>query len=170
LEANYPGGARGGSPGAGNGEGLEKIGPYSLGLNQFNQLVPRCDLCLTVSGTATLHAAVHGSPQIVVYRLNPLYWHLFGRWVVKTRTYSLVNLLNDSRQNIVPEYIPWYGSNQPLAEKALEYLRNPEMLSEQRDRLRNLIRGLNRPGASRNVARLANDLMLGRAETVKQSV
>jgi lipid-A-disaccharide synthase len=166
LEGKYPGGARG----AGNGNGLEKIGPYSLGLNQFNQLVPQCDLCLTVSGTATLHAAVHGAPQIVVYRLNPFYWHLFGRWVVKTRTYSLVNLLSDSRQNIVPEYIPWYGSNQPLADKALEYLRNPEMLSEQRDRLRNLIRGLNRPGASKNVARLAHDLMLGRAETVKRSV
>jgi hypothetical protein len=44
------------------------------------------------------------------------------------------------------------------------------LIAEQRDRLRNLIRGLNRPGASRNVARLANDLMLGRAETVKRTL
>jgi lipid-A-disaccharide synthase len=153
-----------------NGNGLQTIGPFSFGLNRFNDLVSQCDLCLTVSGTATLHAAVHGAPQIVVYRINPLYWHLFGRWIVRTRTYSLVNLLNDSRQYIVPEFIPWYGSNQRVADKALEYLRNPQLLAEQRDRLRNLIRGLNRPGASRNVARLANDLMLGRASTVKRGV
>jgi lipid-A-disaccharide synthase len=166
LEAKYSAA----SPAAKNGNGLEQIGPFSLGLNQFNELVPKCDLCLTVSGTATLHAAVHGAPQIVVYRVNPLYWHLFARWIVKTRTYSLVNLLSDSRQNIVPEFIPWYGSSQRVADQALEYLRNPELLAEQRDRLRNLIRGLNRPGASRNVARLANDLMLGRAETVKRTL
>jgi len=166
LEAKYSGI----SPVAESGNGPETIGPFTLGLNQFNQLVPQCDLCLTVSGTATLHAAGHGAPQIVVYRINPLVWHLLARWIVKTRTYSLVNLLNDSRQDIVPEFIPWYGSNQPVADKALEYLRNPELLAEQRDRLRNLIRGLNRPGASRNAARLANDLMLGRADTVKRTL
>jgi lipid-A-disaccharide synthase len=144
----------------------ETFGPFSLGLNRFNELVPQCDLCLTVSGTATLHAAGYGAPQIVVYRLNPLIWHLFARWVIKTRTYSLVNLLNDTRQEIVPEFVPWYGSIQPVASKALEYLQNPQLLAEQRDRMKNLIRGLNRPGASRNVAKLALDLMMGRADTV----
>src|SRR5438128_1540777 len=34
----------------------------------FDQLVPHCDLCLTVSGTATLHVAGYGVPMIVVYR------------------------------------------------------------------------------------------------------
>jgi lipid-A-disaccharide synthase len=161
LKAKYPQ-----NPPREISEGVEEIGPFTLGLNQFNELVPQCDLCLTVSGTATLHAAGHGAPQIVVYRLNPLVWHLFARWVVNTRTFSLVNLLNDSRRQIVPEFIPWYGSNRPVAEKALEYLHNPELLIEQRNRLQNLIHTLNRPGASRNAARLAVDLMLGRATTL----
>jgi lipid-A-disaccharide synthase len=146
-------------------DGLETIGSFTVGLNKFNELVPKCDLCITVSGTATLHAAGHGAPQIVVYRLNPLIWHLAARWIVKTRTYSLVNLLNDSRQNIVPEFIPWYGSNLPVASKALEFLKNPQLLTEQRDRMKQLIRALNQPGASRNAAKLAIDLMLGRATT-----
>ena len=135
-------------------EGIETIGPFTIGLNQFNQLVPRCDLCLTVSGTATLHAAGHGAPQIVVYRINPVLWHLAARWLINTRTFSLVNLLNDGQRTIVPEFIPWYGSNQPVADKALEYLRNPEQLTDQRDRLQNLIHTLNRPGASRNAAQV----------------
>ena len=70
----------------------------TVGVNQFDEMVPRCDLCLTVSGTATLHVAGWGVPMVVVYRGNPLLWHLIGRWIVKTRTYSLVNLLADARQ------------------------------------------------------------------------
>jgi lipid A disaccharide synthetase len=161
LEAKYPA-----SPPREEAEGVETIGPFTIGLNQFNQLIPRCDLCLTVSGTATLHAAGHGAPQIVVYRINPAIWHLAARWLLNTRTFSLVNLLNDGQRTIVPEFIPWYGSNEPVANMALEYLRNPEQLAQQRDRLRNLIHTLNRPGASRNAARLALDLMLGRATTL----
>lgn len=148
----------------------EILGPFTLGLNQFDRLVPKCDLCLIVSGTATLHAAGHGAPQIVVYRGNPILWHLLARWLIKTRTYSLVNLLNDSRQTIVPEFVPWYGSNQPVADKALEYLHNPELLTQQRDRVQNLLRTINRPGASRNAAKLALDLMVGRDTTMARTL
>jgi lipid-A-disaccharide synthase len=164
IQARYPGNAL-----AEREDGLETIGKFTLGLNRFNELVPQCDLCLTVSGTATLHAAGLGSPQIVVYRLNPVIWHMAARWLINTRTFSLVNLLNDNHRTIVPEYIPWYGSNRPVADKALEYLSNPDLLTEQRDRLQNLIHTLNRPGASRNAATLALDLMLGRETTLRGS-
>lgn len=149
--------------------GLERIGPFTFGPNRFDELVPQCDLCITVSGTATLHVAGHGVPMIVVYRLNPFVWHLAARWIVKTRTYSLVNLLNSGKHNIVPEFIPWYGSNVPVAQKVLEYLRNPQLLAEQRDRLLQLIRGLHKPGASHNAAMLAMELMTARATTMLPS-
>ena len=159
-EASYPPAA------AATDEGLERIGPFTFAPNRFDELVRQCDLCITVSGTATLHVAGHGVPMIVVYRLNPLIWHLAARWIVKTRTYSLVNLLNSGRHNIVPEFIPWYGSNVPVADKVLEYLRKPQLLIEQRDRLLQLIRGLHKPGASRNAATLAMELMTARATTM----
>jgi lipid-A-disaccharide synthase len=146
-------------------DGSERIGSFTVGLNQFNAMVPRCDLCISVSGTATLHAAGHGAPQIVVYRLSPVIWNLFGRWIVKTRTFSLVNLLSDSHQDIVPEFIPWYGSNQPVADKALELLRNPEMLEKQRTQVQKLMGTLNRPGASRNAAEQAIDVIIGNRPT-----
>jgi lipid-A-disaccharide synthase len=142
---------------------LLTVGKYTLGMNRFDDLVAQCDLCISVSGTATLHAAGHGVPIIVVYRLNPFHWHLVGRWVVKTRTYSLVNLLNSNHQQIVPEYVPWYGSNATVANKALEYLRDPKLLDQQRERLGNLMRSLNRPGASHNTAKLAIEMMNARA-------
>ena len=130
------------------------------GLDRFDEMVPQCDLCLTVSGTATLHVAAYGIPMIVVYRSSPLSWHLLGRWLIKTRTYSLVNLLN-SRNHIVPEFIPWYGSNEPVAERAIDYLKHPEKLADQAAKLTELVRSLDHPGASMNVAKLAMQMMGG---------
>jgi lipid-A-disaccharide synthase len=144
------------------GEGLQSIGPFTFGMERFDELIQPCDLCLAVSGTNNLHIAGLGVPVIVVYRINPIVWNLAGRWIVNTRTFSLVNLLNDNHQQIVPEFVPWYGSNAPVAAKTLEYLRNPQLLTDQRDRMRNLIRTLNKPGASRNAANLALEIMNGR--------
>jgi lipid-A-disaccharide synthase len=128
-------------------------------VDAFDAMVPQCDLCITVSGTATLHVAGHGVPMIVVYRGSPVLWHLLGRWLVKTRTYSLVNLLSDFHEHIVPEFIPWYGSNDPVANHAIGMLQSPDKLDEQRRRLRHLLQTLDKPGASMNVAKMAMEMM-----------
>jgi lipid-A-disaccharide synthase len=140
------------------------------GEQEFDQMVPQCDLCLTVSGTATLHVAGYGVPMIVVYRGSPILWHLVARWLVKTRTFSLVNLLNDSRETIVPEYVPWYGSTRPVADLALDYLRHPQKLAEQRERLNRLVKKLDHPGASMNVARIALSMMDQKEKTIQPQV
>ncbi len=131
----------------------------TVGVSRFDEMVPRCDLCLTVSGTATLHVAGWGVPMVVVYRGNPLLWHLIGRWLIKTRTYSLVNLLSDVRRHIVPEFIPWYGSNEPVARYVIDMLKHPERLDQQRGQLQQLVRTLDKPGASMNAARIAVEMI-----------
>jgi lipid-A-disaccharide synthase len=136
----------------------------------FDEFVPRCDLVLTVSGTATLHVALHNTPMIVVYCGRPLTWNLIGRWLIKTRTYALVNLLAAEAElassgrvtpamHIVPEFIPWYGSTRPVAEHAISLLSDPTKLAGQRERLAALARKLERPGASMAVARMAVGMM-----------
>lgn len=131
----------------------------TIQLHGFDQMVPRCDLCISVSGTATLHAAAYGTPLIVVYRVHPLAWHLVGRWVVKTRTYSMVNYLSGHPTHIVPEFIPWFGDAGPVSDLAISYLRSPAQLQAQRQELLKVIRPLDRPGASVNAARLALQLL-----------
>jgi lipid-A-disaccharide synthase len=137
----------------------------TVGEDQFNAMVPRCDLCITVSGTATLHVAGWGVPMIVVYRGSPLLWHLVGRWVIRTRTFALVNLLSDVHKHIVPEYVPWHGSNRPLADLAIDMLRHPEKLDAQRQRLLRLVRTLDKPGASMNAAKVAMSLLVSEQAT-----
>jgi len=125
----------------------------------FDDLIPQCDLCLTVSGTAALHVAAYNVPMVVVYQGNPVLWHLVGRWVVKARTYSLVNILSGKSEKIVPEFIPWYGSVKPVARYVIDLLNHPERLEETRQELARMIAPLDKAGASNNAAKLAISLM-----------
>ena len=133
-------------------------------LDAFDEMVPRCDLCLTVSGTATLHVAGFGVPMIVVYRASRALWNLVGRWLIRVRTYSLVNVLAagpgaEKDEHVVKEFIPWFGDPQPVADLALDYLRSPAKLTEQRESLGRLVQKLDSPGASLNVARMALEML-----------
>ena len=66
--------------------------------------------------------------MIVVYRVNPLLWHGVARWLLRTKKIAMVNILA-GQIDLVPEFIPWYGSNQPVIDCALDLLRNPEKLA-----------------------------------------
>jgi lipid-A-disaccharide synthase len=124
----------------------------------FDRVVPQCDLCLVRSGTGTVHVAAFGVPMIVVYRVNPLLWHGIARWLIKTKKLAMVNILAGNG-DVVPEFIPWYGSNNGVAECALDLLKHPEKLAAQRERLKALISTIDRPGASMNAARMALEMM-----------
>ena len=127
-------------------------------LEAFNEFVPRCDLCITKSGTSTLHVAAWNVPMIVVYRINPLIWHSAGRWLIHTKKIALVNILA-GQIDLVPEFIPWYGSSAAVANCAIDLLKNPEKLAEQRRKIAELIQTLDRRGASENAAKIAISLM-----------
>jgi lipid-A-disaccharide synthase len=131
---------------------------FETAIDGFDAMIPRCDLCLCKSGTSTLHVAAYNVPMIVVYRISPIMWHGFARWIVKTKRIALVNILAGN-VDLVPEFVPWFGSNQPVIDCALEMLRNPKQLTEQKQRLSDLIRSLDSRGASMNTARLAMEMM-----------
>jgi lipid-A-disaccharide synthase len=147
---------------------------FEIRQDAFDEMVPKCDLVVTVSGTATLHVALHNVPMIVVYHGGPITWNAMGRWLVKTRTYSLVNLLAADPalaasgritpdMHIVPEFIPWYGSTKPVSDYALELLAHPQGLHAQRASLSKLITRMNHPGASKRVAKMALEMIDAKA-------
>ncbi len=146
---------------------------FDVRQDAFDEMVPRCDLAVTVSGTATLHVAMHGTPMVVVYHGSPVTWNLIGRWIINTRTYSLVNLLAADpalaaggrvtpAMHVVPEFIPWYGPTGPAAACAVGLLRDPVRLAAQRAALAGLVAKLDAPGASERVARMAMEMLNGR--------
>src|SRR6185437_5621867 len=57
---------------------------------------------VVASGTATVEAALSGTPFVVVYRLAPLTW-LLGRRLVKLDTFAMANLI--AGKKVVPALI-----------------------------------------------------------------
>jgi lipid-A-disaccharide synthase len=127
-------------------------------IDGFDEMIGQCDLCLVKSGTSTLHVAAWNVPMIVVYRVNPVLWHAAARWIVKTPKIALVNILAGN-VDLVPEFVPWHGSNEPVARCAIELLSDPGKLADQKRNLAKLIEPLSKPGASRNTAMMAMELM-----------
>ncbi len=57
---------------------------------------------IVASGTATVEAAVVGTPFVMVYRVSPLTW-LLGRRLVKVPRFAMVNLI--AGREVVPELV-----------------------------------------------------------------
>ncbi len=89
--------------------------------------------------------------------------------MIKTKQMAMVNILG-GQVDLVPEFVPWYGSNDAVAKCALDLLRHPEKLEAQRARLRDLIQTIDRQGASMNVANMAIAMMDRHPRTKKDDV
>jgi lipid-A-disaccharide synthase len=91
------------------GEGRPFVDPHSTGNFPMVHLTENARTTLmharaavVASGTATVEAALSGTPFVVVYRLAPLTW-LLGRKLVKLDTFAMPNLI--AGKKIVPELI-----------------------------------------------------------------
>ena len=73
-----------------------------LAHDRTDDVLAACDVVITASGTATVQAALHERPMVVVYQLSPLTYAL-GKPFVNVDTYAMPNLV--AGQRIVPELI-----------------------------------------------------------------
>ena len=97
------------------------------------------DLALVASGTATIEAAMLGTPMVVVYRVTEPTWWL-GRLLVKTPFYSMVNLVAERR--LVPELIQDAFTPTRVADEAQRLLGNRDARDMMRVRLAEVARKL----------------------------
>jgi lipid-A-disaccharide synthase len=97
------------------------------------------DLALVASGTATVEAALLGTPMVTYYRVHPLSW-ILGKWLVRAPFLSMVNLLAGRR--IIPELIQDDCTPERLAGEARRLLDNPERADEMRQNLAELRQAL----------------------------
>ena len=107
------------------------------------------DMAITASGTATVQAALHGRPMVVVYRLSPLTYRL-GRRFLLVEHVAMVNLIAGRR--IVPELIQDDCTAENIAAEALSLLTNHERAEDTRRGLDEVRAKLGGPGASGRAA------------------
>jgi lipid-A-disaccharide synthase len=104
---------------------------------------------VTASGTATVQAALHLRPMVVVYRLAPLTYALARRFV-RVTTYGMVNLI--AGRPIVRELIQEHFTPQAVADEAISLLRDRDRAASMCRDLEEVKAKLGGPGASRRAA------------------
>jgi len=95
-------------------------------------------ICLVKSGTVTLQATRQLKPMVIVYKkkLNvPLY--IAAKAMLSTKHFALPNVI--AARRIIPEFVPHFGGAGPIARAAIELLRSPEAMEQQRADLRSVV-------------------------------
>ncbi len=115
------------------------------------------DAVICKSGTATLEAALAGTPMVVAYSMSPLTYAV-ARRVVRVEQIGLVNLLAGRR--VAPEFIQNDATAERLAEAARGLLdRAGSAAREQRMAFTEVRQQLGLPGAGKRVAEMARRLV-----------
>lgn len=129
------------------GSGLE----LQLVEGESFELLASSDLALVKSGTSTLEAALAGAPMLVIYRISwPSWW--VGRALIKTRYYSLVNLI--AGEEVAPEFFQGAARPDRIAAAALKLLNDGELRSATVRKLAGIRAALGQSSASESVARI----------------
>ena len=116
---------------------------------QVDQVLASSDACLVASGTATVQAAMHGCPMVVVYRVAPL-TYLLGYPFVRVNTFAMVNLV--AGRPVVPELIQARFTPAAAADALLALLSDETRAATMRNDLAVVRARLGEAGASRRAA------------------
>ena len=136
-----------------NGETFQ----YRIEVDRNAEVLAAADLALVTSGTATLEVACHRLPMVILYNGSKWGYRLIGRWLIQTPHLSLPNIL--AGRQIVPEFMPYYASTEPIAAEALDILADEHRRQKMRDDLDAVIQSLGTQSAAERTAKIALDMI-----------
>jgi lipid-A-disaccharide synthase len=122
-------------------------------ISSVNETAASADFAIVASGSATLEVTAAGCPMVIMYQSSIILWHLVGWWLIKSKYLSLVNILSD--KELVPEFMPYFTSIDPITETIEHLLKDSERLSQISGDLINLAGPLAQKKASEQVAEIA---------------
>ncbi|MGR8942396.1 MAG: lipid-A-disaccharide synthase, partial [Gammaproteobacteria bacterium] len=130
--------------------------PVTVIKDQPYDVMQCCDAIMTTSGTATLEIALLTVPMVIGYKLSPItYW--LGRHLVKTPFIGLPNIV--AGRAIVRELIQHEASAENLAAEIEHILTDAEYSRQMKENLRDVKQALGEGGGSKNMAKLAVELL-----------
>lgn len=128
--------------------GLDAVGA-TLVRARADDVLAASDVVVTASGTATVQAALHEKPMVVVYRLSGLTYRL-GKPFVKVDTYAMANLVAGRR--IVPELIQYEFTPERVAQETVSFFTDRARYESTRQALREVRARLGASGGSGRAA------------------
>jgi lipid-A-disaccharide synthase len=138
------------------GEGTGDRGPLSIISGQSYQALAAAHLAVVASGTATVEAALAGTPTVIVYRVSPLTFRV-ARSLVRVEHVGMANLLASER--LFPELLQDDFTPARLAREVLGLIGDRERLAAIRQGLARVVTRLKGPGASARAAQVALELV-----------
>jgi lipid-A-disaccharide synthase len=128
-----------------------------------HEVIAASDLILVASGTATLEAAIIGTPMVIVYRLAFISW-LLGRLLIRVPYIGMANLV--AEEAIAPELIQFQATPERIADEARRLLESPERRRWMQQRLRGVRDRLGPPGAAARAAEAILEVLQVNAKAV----
>ena len=116
---------------------------------QTDEVLQAADAVITASGTATVQAALHGKPMVVLYKLSPMTYTL-GKPLAKVDMYAMVNLIAGRR--VVVELIQDACTAEAVAAEASRLLTDAGYRQQMIEDLADVRQRLGGPGASTRAA------------------
>ncbi len=129
--------------------------------HETREALAAADVAAVASGTATLEAAIIGTPLVIVYKESFINWHTLGR-LINAEHFGLVNLIAGER--LVTELMQQELTGEKLAQELMSLLdqkRNQEM----RGQLRDVAARLGAGGASERAAETILDFFRQNEQT-----
>jgi lipid-A-disaccharide synthase len=103
------------------------------------------EIAVVASGTATVEAALIGTPMVIVYRASELNWRLL-RPLIHLDTFGMVNLI--AARRVVPELIQHDVTGEKIAGEVTAILSDPARLNRMREDLKHVRDRLKAGGGS----------------------
>jgi len=116
---------------------------------EADTVLASADVALAASGTATLQAALHDTPMVVVYRLSKV-TYMLARQLVSLEMFAMVNLI--AGEKIVPELAQKAFTPEAVAGEAVSMLTDRDRAARIRAGLARVRERLGGPGASKRAA------------------
>jgi lipid-A-disaccharide synthase len=149
--------------------------PVRLVQRQTYEVMQAADILLVASGTATLEAALIGTPMVLAYKAH-LLTYLLARLVMRVSRIGLPNII--AGRAIVPELWQYDVTAEKMAALALALLTSPERATAMRTELATLRSQLGAHGVPERVAsgilryldtRLSQPMAVGASRRVARS-
>ena len=125
--------------------------PVRVVHDRASEVMALSDVLFIASGTATLQAAVVGTPMVLLYKTSSL-TYLLARWLINVKWIGLVNLV--AGRSVVPELIQGEATGERLCQEVLRLLRDPSAYNDMKDELRRVRQSLGESGASSRAAKV----------------
>jgi len=123
--------------------------PVRLVQRQTYEVMQAADVLLVASGTATLEAALIGTPMVLAYKAH-LLTYLLARLLMRVSRIGLPNII--AGRALVPELWQYHVTADKMAAQALALLTSPERTLAMRIELATLRSQLGTPGVPARVA------------------